>query len=372
MVLARFHHNLVFLTYWDISKAIMTFEFASSRPKLLRMTSRGPVLAVHEGDLARADAILASATRCDPQANVALLGDKRFFFSQSGRSFISYAVKGNVWLALGGPIGQSNEAQSLVAAFLAAAKDARAKASFYGVGPAFDDMVTAFDFRHLKTGERALLNLETFSLEGKTRQVIRTHRNRHIKQGYKVTVEGPGAVRANLARLAEISNSWLTFQSGGEKGFGLGRFDVHYIDRLPLATVRQADGKIMAFATLWPTADNSRIGVDLMRYGEDGPNGVMDFLFAEMFLWAKAQGYKIFDLNTSPGTGVEPNAEAPILTTIAKLTYEHGESIYNFKGVRRFKTKFHPDWEDVFLAAPRSSSAFMAAMVAASLINKPR
>jgi glycosyltransferase 2 family protein len=350
----------------------MTFEIATSATKLSRYGSRAPILSVHEGDLARADAILAGANLCDPQANAALVGDKRFLFSPSGKSFITYAVKGKVWLALGGPIGQDIEAAALVQAFLSAAKAARAKPSFYGVGPAFDRFVTAFNLRRLKTGERALLNLETFSLDGKTRQVIRTHRNRHVKQGFSVLVEDPGAVRSNLARLTEISNDWLKYQSGGEKGFGLGRFDVHYIDRLPLATVRAPDGKIVAFASLWPTADKSRIGVDLMRYGDDGPNGVMDYLFAEMFLWAKAQGYRYFDLNTSPGSGVEICAQAPILTTLAKLTYEHGENIYNFKGVRRFKTKFHPEWEDVYMAGPKSSSAFWAAMCAASLINRPK
>jgi lysylphosphatidylglycerol synthetase-like protein (DUF2156 family) len=359
------------LIYQDKFQAIMTFEIASSS-KSPRFSNRSPILSVHEGDLARADAILATANLCDPQANAALVGDKRFLFSPSGKSFITFAIKGRVWLALGGPIGQDDEAIALVQAFLETAKSARAKPSFYGVGPAFDHFVTTFNFRRLKTGERALLNLETYSLEGKSRQVIRTHRNRHIKQGFRVVVEGPGAVRANLGRLTEISNSWLTYQAGGEKGFGLGRFDVHYIDRLPLATVRAPDDTIVAFASLWPTADKSRIGVDLMRYGDDGPNGVMDYLFAEIFLWAKAQGYKAFDLNTSPAAGVEISAGAPVLTTIAKLAYEHGENIYNFKGVRRFKTKFHPDWEDVYMAGPRSSSAFMAAMAAARLINRPR
>ena len=350
----------------------MTFEVASLTSKSPRNVMPMPKLFIHEGDLALADTILAESNMCDPQANAALLGDKRFLFSPSGKSFISYAVRGKVWLALGAPIGQSCEAHALVQAFLDAAKRASARPSFYGVGPQFDGLVKDFQFSRLKTGERAILNLKTFTLEGKIRQVIRTHRNRHIKQGYSVIVEGPGAVRANLGRLTEISDQWLKYQSGGEKGFGLGRFDVHYIDRLPLATVRQADGKIMAFATLWPTADKSRIGVDLMRYGDDGPNGVMDFLFAEIFLWAKAQGYRGFDLNTSPAAGVEPSLQAPLLTSMAKLAYEYGESIYNFKGVRRFKSKFHPDWEDVYLAAPRSSSAFSALMSAAVLINRPK
>lgn len=349
----------------------MTFEIAPITAPRHKFNKSAPILSVHEGDLARADAVLARADLCDPQANAALLGDKRFLFSPSGKTFISYAVKGKVWLALGGPIGRRYEAHALVQAFLNAAKSAHAEPSFYGVGPQFDNFVAAFKFNRLKTGERAILNLETFSLEGKTRQVIRTHRNRHIKQGCTVQVEGPGAVRANLARLTQLSDQWLAYQTGGEKGFGLGRFDVHYIDRLPLATARLPSGEIAAFASLWPTADKSRIGVDLMRYGDDGPNGVMDFLFAEMFLWAKAQGYKVFDLNTSPASGVTFDWQAPVLTTIATLAYKYGEKIYNFQGVRRFKSKFHPDWEDVYMAGPKSSSAFTAAMTAAVLINKP-
>jgi glycosyltransferase 2 family protein len=350
----------------------MTFDIASTHLAAKRLRANGPFLEVHEGDLARADAILATATMCDPQANVALLGDKKFVFSQSGKSFIAYGAKGRVWVAMGGPIGQADEAQDLVQSFLAKAKAARAQVSFYGIGPQFDDLVKACNFKRLKTGERAILNLETFSLDGKTRQVSRTHRNRHIKQGYSFKVEGPGAVRANLATLRNISDQWLKYQSGGEKAFGMGNFDVHYIDRLPVALVRDKDGKIVAFATLWPTADKSRLGVDLMRYGDDGPNGVMDYLFAEMFLWAKAEGYKAFDLNTSPASGVKPNWQAPVLTTMAAMCYKYGENIYNFQGVRRFKSKFHPDWEDVYLASPKSSNAFRAAMAAAALINRGR
>jgi glycosyltransferase 2 family protein len=349
----------------------MTLDLSSSALRRKRAGFQGPILEVHEGDLARADAILAGADLCDPQANVALLGDKKFLFSASGKSFITYGVKGRTWVALGGPIGRGDEALNLTRAFLDDAKKARAQVSFYGVGPQFSELANALNFKMLKTGERAILNLETFSMEGKTRQVSRTHRNRHIKQGFSFAVEGPGAVRANLARLRTISDQWLSYQTGGEKAFGLGSFDVHYIDRLPLATVRDKDDVIVAFATLWPTADKSRLGVDLMRYGDDGPNGVMDYLFAEMFLWAKGMGYKAFDLNTSPASGVSPNWQAPVLTTMATLAYKYGENIYNFQGVRRFKSKFHPEWEDVFMASPKSSNAFRAAMSAASLINKP-
>jgi lysylphosphatidylglycerol synthetase-like protein (DUF2156 family) len=327
-------------------------------------------LDVVVGDLGRAELALAGADVCNTAVSAALMGDKRILFSASGRSFISYGVRGRSWLALAGPVGLASEMDEVMGAFLAAARAARAKPAFYAVSPAFAPLARRHHLRLLKSGERALLDLTTFSMAGKERQVSRTHRNRHMKAGFSVVVEPPGSARAHQAVLARLSNEWLADTEGKEKSFALGHFDIAYLDRLPLATVRGPDGTISAFASLWPTADRSRIGVDLMRYGHDATNGVMDYLFAELFLWAQGEGYRQFDLNTAPFSGVEPSPDAPVTTTLARIAYEHGEKFYNFKGVRRFKKKFHPEWEDVFLATPRGVSPLSALATAAILINR--
>jgi lysylphosphatidylglycerol synthetase-like protein (DUF2156 family) len=343
-----------------------------SMPTARRLWPSGAQLHIVVGDLARADAVLAGANLCDPAANAALTGDKRFLFSPTGRSFLSYGQRGGLWVALGGPVGQADEATALCAQFLQTAREFGTKGAFYNVRSSFAPIAEALGLRMMKTGERALLDLTTFTLDGKTRQVIRTHRNRHMKQGFQVVVESAGASRSTIERLRSLSDQWLTHQPGGaEKGFGLGRFAPHYVDRLPLATVRSNEGVVMAFATLWPTADKSRIGVDLMRFGDDGPNGVMDYLFAEMFLWAKAEGYRQFDLNTSPGSGVRFDPRVPLTSYLGQQVFEHGERFYNFKGVQRFKRKFHPDWEDVCVAWPRGVSPLWAMISAARLTNQP-
>jgi phosphatidylglycerol lysyltransferase len=350
----------------------MSFQVTLSNAWPRRPRGRGARLDVFIGDLARADRVLAGATLCDPALNAALVGDKRFLFSPSGDSFLCHGRWAGQWVALGGPVGRPDEAEALARRFLTGAKRAGARAAFYNVGPAFEPLAHALHLRTFKTGERALVDLTSFSLDGKTRQVIRTHRNRHLKQGFRVVVEGPGAARPVMDRLRVISDQWLTHQpGGGEKGFGLGRFDAHYVDRLPLARVIDPQGLTVAFATLWPTADRSRVGVDLMRFGEDGPNGVMDFLFAEMFLWAKGAGYRQFDLNTSPGAGVEATPAAPLTSRLGALLFEHGEKFYNFKGVQRFKRKFHPEWEDVRLAWPKGTAPLLSLVAAAHLTNRP-
>lgn len=317
-------------------------------------------------DLDRASTAIANAQEPRPEAWAALLGDKKLIFSPSGRSFIAAGVAGSDWIALGAPVGVRAERSALIATAQAAARAAGARLSFYGVGPDFAEDARAAGLVLRKTGERALVDLAAFSLDGKSRQVLRTHRNRHIKLGAAVRVEPPGAAVQLYEALRPISEQWLARHGGIEKGFGLGRFERAYLARLPLAVVAIAD-RIIAFASLWPTADRSRICVDLMRYTDDAPNGVMDYLFAELMLWAKGQGYREFDLNTAPLAGVTFDLAAPLATAAARLIYERGETLYNFQGVRRFKAKFDPAWEDVLLALRPGASMVGVMGRAASL-----
>jgi lysylphosphatidylglycerol synthetase-like protein (DUF2156 family) len=322
--------------------------------------------SVAADDLERACAAIGDADAPRPEAWAALLGDKKLIFSPSGRSFIAVGVAGSDWIALGAPVGVRAERPALIAIAQAAARAAGARLSFYGVGPDFEADARAAGLVLRKTGERALVDLAAFSLDGKSRQVLRTHRNRHIKLGASVRVEPPGTAAALFEALRPISDYWLARHGGIEKGFGLGRFERAYLNRLPLALVVIAD-RIVAFASLWPTADRSRVCVDLMRYTEDAPNGVMDYLFAELMLWAKAEGYRQFDLNTAPLAGVTFDPSAPLATAAARLIYERGEALYNFQGVRRFKAKFDPAWEDVFLALRPGASMVGVMGRAASL-----
>ena len=140
-------------------------------------------------------------------------------------------------------------------------------------------------------------------------------------------------------------------KAGDEKGFSLGSYDPDYLARFPVALV-EAEGQIVAFANLWQAPLAQELSVDLMRHSADAPKGTMDFLFIELFLWGAANGHTRFSLGMAPLSGLANHRLAGRWSRVATLVARHGERFYGFSGLRRFKSKFAPQWRPRYLAAP--------------------
>ncbi|MGC8495514.1 MAG: phosphatidylglycerol lysyltransferase domain-containing protein, partial [Syntrophobacteraceae bacterium] len=143
----------------------------------------------------------------------------------------------------------------------------------------------------------------------------------------------------------------LKRKNKGEKGFSLGFFDFGYLTQFPFAVVR-GQGKIAAFGNLWLGAGQEELSVDLMRYSSDAPRDIMEYLLIQLMLWGKEQGFRWFNLGMAPLSGLESPTLAPFRNRFGAFIYQHGEHFYNFKGLRKYKEKFHPKWEPRYLACP--------------------
>jgi phosphatidylglycerol lysyltransferase len=102
----------------------------------------------------------------------------------------------------------------------------------------------------------------------------------------------------------------------------------------------------------------------LMRHLPSAPNGIMDYLFVELMLWGKQQGYDWFSLGMAPMSGLEDRELAPLWHKLGTFVFRHGEHFYNFQGLRQYKDKFDPVWESKYLACPRG---FMLPRIMANL-----
>jgi phosphatidylglycerol lysyltransferase len=313
------------------------------------------VIGDKDPDFAKVRAILASAEEPEPEANLALLGDKRFLFSESGESFLMFGVRGRSWIALGPPVGRKAERMELLWRFRELADVHAARKGIYGIGPDLLPEVVEMGLSIQKIGETAALPLDDFSMAGRKREVLRRNWKRAGEAGARFEVVGPEEVPALLPELRAVSDAWLVGHAGGDKSFAMGGFSDAYVRQFPCALVR-VEGRLAAFATLWPTADKSAFSMDLMRYGADAPKNVMDFLFVELLLWGQADGYEAFSFGSAPLAGLEGRRLSPLMSRVGRLVFERGEDFYNFQGVRRYKAKYDPVWEPRYIAAPRKWS----------------
>ncbi len=347
--------------------------------RLISTPAAPPVVGDDDPSFAKVRAILASAEGSNPEANLALLGDKRFLFSASGESFLMFGVRGRSWIALGPPVGKREERMDLLWRFRELADAHAARPAIYGIGPDILPEVVELGFAIQKTGESAAVPLDSFNLKGRKREVLRRNWRKAGEVGAIFEVVTADQVIALLPELEAISDNWLSHHAGGDKAFSMGGFIEGYVSEFPCALVRVED-KIVAFATIWTTPDLSAFSMDLMRYSENAPKNVMDYLFVELLHWGASQDYVAFEFGVAPLAGLEDRPLAPIMSRVGRLLFERGEEIYNFRGVRRYKDKYDPIWQPRYIAAPNkwaipmllADVGMLSAGGMAGLIKRPK
>lgn len=279
------------------------------------------------------------------------LRDKTLLFSDDGGAFLAYAVHGRTWVAMGDPVGDPRAVTGLIRRFFERCDDYGGVPVFYQVGKERLHQYADFGLAFAKLGEEACVDLAGFSLDGAENKPFRLALNRFGRAGLTFRVAPVEEVPALLPRLREVSDAWLREKGTSEKGFSLGFFADEYVSRFPVAVVEE-EGRMVAFATVWPGPARSELSVDLMRYRPDAPRNVMEALLLNLMVWGKAEGYGHFNLGMAPLSGLEPSPVAPVWTRIGSFLFQRGEALYNFQGLRTYKEKFHPAWEPRYLAYP--------------------
>jgi len=374
VVLAYRHVDYAHELWWQ-------FAFEAHAPRSLRALAAGSLvlaafafarllrpappleLATSQEDLERASKLVADASRA--QAHLAFVGDKRMLFHEAGTGFVMYGVRRRSWIAMGDPVGPPDVCRELAWQFREIADRHGGLAAFYEVGAENLPVYLDLGLHLRKLGEEARVPLADFSLAGGARKGLRQAHARMLREGCRFEVIDREAVAGCLDELRVVSEQWMRSKHTREKRFSIGFFDPSYLRRCPIALVRRQD-RIIAFANLWAPAAREELSIDLMRHADAAPSGVMEYLFAELLLWGRTQGYRWFSLGMAPLSGFEHHRLAPLWNRFGALLFRHGEHFYNFRGLRAFKDKFDPVWEPRYLASPGGlSMPFLLTDVAA-------
>ncbi|WP_293135610.1 phosphatidylglycerol lysyltransferase domain-containing protein [Microcoleus sp. bin38.metabat.b11b12b14.051] len=284
-------------------------------------------------------------------ARLALLEDKSYYFSPSGKSTIAYVPKGRGAIALGDPIGPPEDRKEAILGFQEFCDRNDWYPAFYQTLPDDIEMYHNLGFRVVQIGEEAIVDLKTFTLKGKANQNLRTAINRLTKAGHQVEFYEPPLALEVMRQMKLASDEWLQMVQGAEKQFSVGWFDEAYLQKTRAIVIYTPNGKISAFANMISAGDRV-IGVDLMRRRTEVENGTMECLFASMLQNCQELGYAEFDLGLSALAGVGEPGKSGRLEKFLIYLSDHLSKFYNFKGLHSFKDKFGPRWEPRYFVYP--------------------
>lgn len=302
-------------------------------------------------------------------AALVMLGDKQLLYSEMEDAFLMYADRGRSRVAIGTPVGNADAYDELYWRFVELAQDEGMRPVFYQLSSEMLPTCIEMGYRIYKLGEQAMIPLADFNIQSPALRKLRKVANRFEREKWCFEIWQPSTVEQRLAELVDISDSWLKHHKAQEKGFSLGFFDPVYMCQFPVA-VLSIDGKIQAFANIWPGDGQTELSIDLMRHRDDSPNGVMDALMWQIIEWGKSSGYARFDLGMAPLSGLADHPLAPLWSRLGGFVFNRGDVFYNFTGLRAWKSKFLPDWQPRFLALPMAWDLPVAMMDVTALIAK--
>jgi phosphatidylglycerol lysyltransferase len=378
---------LLLFAYRDVEYAHelwWQFEFDGHAPRSLRalvacalialalalrelLRPRAPRLALPgAADIDRAASIVQAQEYAD--ASLALMGDKHLLFSDSGRALLMYGRRSRSWIALFDPLGPRADREELVWRFIELAREQGGRPVFYQTRPEMLPVYLDAGLRAFKLGEDGFVRLPEFSLEGRRRANLRQGVARAEREGLRFELVEASDVPTVLEEMRAISTAWLAQHRAAEKGFSLGAFRDDYVRRHPFALVRRGQ-QCIAFATVLTTDLKVEATVDLMRHVPGIPPGTMEFLFVKLMLSLRDQGVQKFRLGMAPLSGMAEHPLAPSWHRLGRLVFAHGESFYNFRGLRSFKEKFAPEWEPRYLVSAGGLAPLLVITDVAALIS---
>lgn len=289
---------------------------------------------------------------------VSIVPGARLWSSPHIDGAIIYSEFGHVWLAVGDPLADEEEAGELARRFVIAARKRRSIAAFVPTTARFAQSAVKLGLSAVKVGASPYFDLQTWAPRGDRAKKMRSGVNQAHRAGVSVeTVEtAEEEIRKETATLCQ---RWLKTRRAAMKFgwlFVLDPFQHAELKRFFAA--RDERGRLVGFLAASPIpARDGWYLEDILRL-PDAPPGTADLLVVEALTRLAAEGAKIATLGTSPlakdGEQMVTAVDYPLSERMLHVAAARLERFYNFEGLRRFKSKFAPSWwESEYVLVPR-------------------
>jgi lysyl-tRNA synthetase, class II len=306
--------------------------------------------------------------------------DKSYFFSPDERAFLAYKVVAFVAVVSGDPIGDPDAIESLLPAFKQFAHERDWRVAVLGAGERCLPLYGRNGLRALYHGDEGVIDVGSFSLEGRSVRKVRQSVHRLERAGYSAATVFAGDVDGALAaELAEVAAEWRGVQP--QRGFTMefdSLFDVGGQDAL-FVIGRDASGAVAGFFHLAVSRAGRALSLSSMPRLRTTPNGFNEWLVAETVSWAREREFERVSLNFSPFAAVlGPDSQLSASQRVQRKVLHQLKGTFQFDNLLVFNRKFFPRWQkryvvfERFADLPRVGIAGLAAEGYLPLVGQRR
>lgn len=305
----------------------------------------------------------------DTLAPFVLRGDKSYFFGPGERSLVAYRVVGGVAIVSGDPLGPPEDMDAVVAEFIAFARSRDWRIAILGAGEECLSLYRRHGLRALYHGDEAVLDVGSFSLDGREIRKVRQSTSRLHAAGYQAEVVSAADVdRVLRVELEAIAAEWRG--DAPERGFVMAIDSLFRLDGDEAVFVigRSADGAPQGFLHYAISRPGAALSLSTMPRRRTTPNGFNEWLVCESVEWARANGFRQISLNFAPFAAVlAPEAELSGGRRLQRRALLALKGRFQLDNLLLFNRKFFPRWRRRFvvfesmLDLPRIGLAALAA-----------
>ena len=274
------------------------------------------------------------------------LQPKMRYFDLEGVGYIAYRKQWGSVVCLGDPVCAPEDRDQLISAFLEKYKNP----TFIQVTADVATLVhEKTGFYATQFGKETLIDLKTWTLSGKKKQVIRTAVNHMARDGVTIK-ESYGDLSYR-----DLSDDWLkTLKCKGRVIIFLIRpMEMDYKEGTRKFFAYKND-EMIGFIFFDPVYENGQVVgyvPNISRASEKFPQGIFYSLMVEAMKTFKEEGVAHIYLGLSPlALDYPPKAfESKILRWMLEFTAKHLNFLYNCKGIDFTKSRFRGDEEPTYV-----------------------
>lgn len=276
-----------------------------------------------------------------------LYPDKELVLFADVPAFVAYRLSGRYAVVLEGPVCPPEQLADTIQRFDRLCYGRGYQPLYHRVDAQEVPFYTALRKKALKIGQEGLVDLTTFTLEGRDHKSLRNALKRVQTAGYTTHVYAPPLRDALVQQLRAVSDEWLRSEGIEETAFSQGVFRATDIKQQSVVTVENPEGKLMAFATIVPDYAPGEGTYDLIRKTDDAPNGASDVLLVALVQYGQQQGWQSLNVGLAPFSGLDEAHN--VAEQALKLAYQRIRAFDHYKGLRAFKEKYATVWRDKYL-----------------------